>query len=80
MTRRATIRTEHDRPDIVAAAIGPDNTTEMQTTVEDGTVVTRIEREATGGLQSTVDDYVVNVDIASRVVQHADRQKPDNHE
>jgi hypothetical protein len=72
--RRATIRTTHDRPDLIAAAIRPDNTDEMQTTVEDDTVVTHIERETTGGLHSTVDDYVVNVDIASRVVQHAERQ------
>ncbi|WP_439026082.1 KEOPS complex subunit Pcc1 [Haloarchaeobius sp. DT45] len=74
MTRRATIRTEHDRPELVAAAVRPDNTDEMQTRVEDGTVVTHIERETTGGLHSTVDDYVVNVDVASRVVQHAEQQ------
>ncbi|WP_435348983.1 KEOPS complex subunit Pcc1 [Haloarchaeobius sp. HRN-SO-5] len=71
--RRATIRTEHDRPQLVAGAIRPDNTDEIRTTVEDGYVVTHIERETTGGLQSTVDDYVVNVDVAARVVQHADR-------
>jgi len=71
--RRATVRTEHERPQLIAAALRPDNTDEMQTAVEGDAVVTRIERDTTGGLHSTVDDYVVNVDVADRVVQHADR-------
>ena len=73
MTRKATIRTEHDDPELVARALSPDNTTEMETTVEDGRLVTRIERETTSGLHSNVDDYVVNVDVATAVVQHANR-------
>ena len=71
--RRATVRTTHERPQLVAAALRPDNTDEMQTAVEGDTVVTRIERDTTGGLHSTVDDYVVNVDVAERVVQTAER-------
>ncbi|WP_256299478.1 KEOPS complex subunit Pcc1 [Haloarchaeobius salinus] len=71
--RRATVRTEHANPRLIAGALRPDNTDEMRTSVEGDTVVTRIERDTTGGLQSTVDDYVVNVDVAERVVQHADR-------
>ncbi|WP_254767560.1 KEOPS complex subunit Pcc1 [Salinilacihabitans rarus] len=71
MTRRATIRTSHDDPARIAAAIAPDNTDEMETRVEDGAVVTRIERRTTGGLHSTVDDYVVNLDVATDVAQHA---------
>jgi hypothetical protein len=67
--RRATIRTDHGDPEgarAVARAVGPDNTDEMETTVEGATVVTTIERETTGGLHSTVDDYVVNVDVAAQ--------------
>jgi hypothetical protein len=41
----------------------------MTTTVEGDAVVTRIERETTGGLRSTVDDYVVNLDVATTVAQ-----------
>ncbi|WP_255191734.1 KEOPS complex subunit Pcc1 [Natronobeatus ordinarius] len=67
--RRATIRTEHDEPDLVARAIQPDNTDEMATEVEGDAVVTRIERGTTGGLHATVDDYVVNLDVANTVVQ-----------
>jgi len=84
--RRATIRSELDDADVIARAIRPDNTDEMSTRVErsdvdaasDGdadsaTLVTEIERETTGGLRTNVDDYVVNVDVATRVAQHAKR-------
>ena len=64
--KRATIRTRHDHPGVVAAAIAPDNTPEMDTRVEEETVVTTVERTSTGGLQSTVDDYVVNLSVAER--------------
>ena len=67
--KRAEIRTELDWPALVAAAVTPDNTSEMTTTVEGDSVVTRIERETTGGLRSTVDDYVVNLDVATTVAQ-----------
>ncbi|RBI64325.1 KEOPS complex Pcc1-like subunit [halophilic archaeon] len=78
--RRATLRTELTHADAVAAALVPDNTPEMSTRVEDGTVVTTIERETTGGLQSTVDDYVVNLSVATQVVQTAERFHDTNHE
>ena len=74
MTRRATIRTTHDDPELLARALEPDNTEEMETSVErrddgdhDAVVRTRIERETTGGLRSTVDDYVVNLDVACSI-------------
>jgi hypothetical protein len=74
MSRTATIRTEHDDPELVARALAPDNTDQMTTTVErDGTgrVVTRIERGTTSGLRSTVDDYVVNLEVAIDVATDA---------
>ena len=70
MTRTATISTDHgsdERAAMVAAALAPDNTDEMATRVDGARVVTDIERPTTGGLQSTVDDYVVNVRIADRL-------------
>ncbi len=73
MTRTATIRTDVEDPELVAAALRPDNTPEMRTRVTDGTLVTHIERDSTGGLRSTVDDYVVNLSVALDVVQHANR-------
>jgi tRNA threonylcarbamoyladenosine modification (KEOPS) complex Pcc1 subunit len=71
--RRAEVRTELDHAAEVAASIRPDNTEQMDTRLEDGAIVTTIERETTGGLRSTVDDYVVNLDVAVRTMQHANR-------
>lgn len=76
--RRATVRTTHERPGVVAAALEPDETDEMTTRVEDGDVVTTIRRPTTGGLRSTVDDHVVNCAVAERTVQHARRHTPTN--
>ena len=73
MTRTATVRTDVADPEVVARSVRPDNTTEMETRVEDGVVVTRIERDDTAGLSSTLDDYVVNVTVATEVAQHAER-------
>jgi hypothetical protein len=65
--RRASIRTPFDDPAAIAAAIRPDNTAQMTTCIEDGVIITQIERETTGGLRSTVDDYLVNLDLATTV-------------
>ena len=80
MSRRATIRTEHEHPELVAAALVPDNTDEMDTRVErcgdedagasEHAVVTTIERETTGGLRTTVDDYVTNLTVAQRLIDY----------
>jgi len=81
---RARIRTEHADPAVaeervdaetVAAALSPDNTDEMTTTVVDGGVETTIRREGATGLGSTADDYLVNLDVAVRVAQHANRHQ-----
>ncbi|WP_458204698.1 KEOPS complex subunit Pcc1 [Haladaptatus sp. NG-SE-30] len=78
--RRATIRTELAAADRIAASLVPDNTPEIETSVEDGTVVTHIERETTGGLQSTIDDYVVNLSVAAQTVAIANDDSNTNHE
>jgi hypothetical protein len=67
VTRRARVATRHADAALVAAAVGPDNTDSMETRVEGDRVVTTIERETTGGLQSSVDDYVVNLTVAAAV-------------
>jgi len=71
--RRAEIRTTHDSPERVANALRPDNTDEMTTRVEDGAVVTTVERDTTGGLQATVDDYVVNLRVAAQLANNDTR-------
>ena len=69
--RCAEVRTELDDAELVAAALVPDNTAQMNTRVEGDAIVTTIERETTGGLRSTVDDYVVNLDVARRTIDAA---------
>jgi hypothetical protein len=51
----------------------------MSTVVTDDVVHTTIERETAGGLQSTVDDYVVNLTVATTVARTA-REHRHNHE
>jgi hypothetical protein len=65
------------------AAVIPDNTEEMATRVDGDAVVTTIERDSTGGLASTVDDYVVNLTVAERAGQTAKRTsdtEPNRHQ
>ena len=76
-TRRMTIRTTHDHPRVIADAISPDNTAEVSTRVEtrdgDGAVVTTIERDKSGGLRTTADDYVSNLTVAQRTTDTTTR-------
>jgi len=84
-SRTARLRTDHRTPARaawVAAAVRPDNTDSMSTTVEASTVETRIDRETTGGLQTTVDDYIVNLGVATAVigaVEDSGRTVSDQH-
>ncbi len=70
MTRRARLQSRFDDTETarqIAAALRPDNTPEMHTQVNGTTVVTEVERGTTGGLQATVDDYVVNLQVAAQL-------------
>jgi hypothetical protein len=67
--RTARLRTTHERPAVVAAALSPDNTDSIDTRVDGDAVVTTIARETTGGVHSTVDDYVVNLTVAETVAR-----------
>ncbi|AKU07242.1 MULTISPECIES: KEOPS complex subunit Pcc1 [Haloferax] len=80
MTRRSTLRTTHDDPGIVAGALEPDNTESMRTRVEGDELITTIERDSTGGLHATVDDYVVNVTVAETVIEATRTHTDTNHE
>ena len=62
------LETEHDDPYSVAAAVSPDNTEEMETRVEGGKVVTRIEREDVESAGATADDYTRNLTVADELI------------
>lgn len=66
--KRAVVRTTHDDPGLVAAALAPDDTTEMETTVSGSTLIMSVERATTGGLRSTTDDYVSNLTVAQQIL------------
>lgn len=73
MTRESVIETRHAdarAARTVARAIEPDNTDDVVTESAGATVRTTITRPTTGGLQSSVDDYVVNVRVANSVIGH----------
>ena len=74
---RATLRTTHADARTVAAALEPDDTDEMNTRTEDGRVVTTVERDSPGGLRSTVDDYVVNLEVADGIADEHRSDTPD---
>jgi len=69
----ATVRTRHARPGVVARAVRPDNTDRMETRIDGDAVRTELSRDGADGLRATLDDYTVNVTVADRIVQIADR-------
>ncbi|MDR5656986.1 KEOPS complex subunit Pcc1 [Halodesulfurarchaeum sp. HSR-GB] len=71
--RRATIRSTVADPETIAEALAPDNTDQIETTVDENEVHTTIERETTAGLRSTADDYVMNLSVAIEVAATANR-------
>jgi len=62
------LETEHDDAEAVARAVSPDNTDEMETHVEGGVVVTRIERENVESAGATADDYMRNLIVADELI------------
>jgi tRNA threonylcarbamoyladenosine modification (KEOPS) complex Pcc1 subunit len=76
--RSATIRTASEDAEILASSVRPDNTPEIDTQVDDDRIITTIERETTGGLRTTIDDYVVNLAVAQEIVQTANRHADAN--
>jgi len=70
--RSARIVTDHGDEETAAAvarSVRPDNTADLTTREEGTAVVTEVTRGTTGGLQSTVDDYVVNVAVAAQLLE-----------
>lgn len=79
--RRARLTTtyaESETATAVAAAVGPDDTASMETTVDGERVVTTITRDSTGGLHATVDDYVVNLTVAAQTYAQDGETSTDN--
>ena len=70
LDRSATVRVtfaDDETARQVAAALAPDDTSEMATRVDGSTVETTITRGTTGGLRTTADDYVSNLQVAQQL-------------
>ncbi len=67
----ARLRTAHPRPEVLAAALAPDNTPEIDTRLHEGRVETTVRRDDVAGLRATVQDYLRNLDAADRTVRAA---------
>lgn len=62
------LETEHDDPRSVARAVAPDNTDEMETTVEEERVVMVVERGDIDSAGATADDYTRNLIVADELL------------
>ncbi len=63
---RITVDTFHSDPARIARSIRPDHTEDVRTRIDGEHVVTTIEREAIGSAHATLDDYLVNLQVARR--------------
>lgn len=66
--KRGIVRTTHDDSELVAAALAPDDTAEMETETDGATLTMTVERATTGGLRSTTDDYLSNLAVAQQIL------------
>ena len=67
----ARLRTRHPHAAVVAAALAPDNTAQIETRAEGDHVRTTVHRDGVAGLRVTVQDYLRNADAADRTVRAA---------
>ena len=82
-SRRARLETRHADAETarrIAEAVRPDNTAEMETVLNDNRIVTEISRGTTGGLQTTVDDYMVNLATAAQLATADGDPSTDTHD
>lgn len=64
---RGTITTEHGDAACVAGALAPDNLSSMRTREEGGRVSTTLESGALRSVIASVDDYLMNLEIAEEI-------------
>ncbi|MDI6719229.1 MAG: KEOPS complex subunit Pcc1 [Methanomicrobiales archaeon] len=67
MRIRGAITTRHRAADCVARALAPDNLSAMRTEARGDAVVTVVRSESLRSVIASVDDYLMNLDIAEDV-------------
>jgi hypothetical protein len=63
------LSTEHRYPACVAAALRPDNLPSMETCPQGSRVITTLQGTSVRSMIASVDDYLMNLDIAEEVCQ-----------
>ena len=66
---KITIASGKDKIDTIASSLSPDNMPNMEVEIIDDGVVTYITTEKLGSLIATLDDYLMNVKVASDVCE-----------
>jgi hypothetical protein len=67
MQVRGRITTAHADPACAAGSLAPDNLSSMQTREEGGRVSTSVESGALRSVIASVDDYLMNLEIAEDI-------------
>lgn len=66
----ATIRTTHEKPNCIAAALKPDNLSVMVTVAHEKSVVTTIKGDQLRSIIASIDDYLMNLAIAEDICEY----------
>jgi hypothetical protein len=67
------LTTEHQHPACVAAALRPDNLQSMETRCQGVYVVTTMEGTSVRSMIASVDDYLMNLNVAEEVCRCASK-------
>jgi len=67
MRCRGKIVTSHENPRIIADALRPDNTKCIKTSCKGKKVITEFNADEIGTLIASVDDYLLNLQIAEEM-------------
>jgi hypothetical protein len=63
------IRSKNLRADDIEKSLSPDNGGFIETSFEDGYIVARVNGELLRSVIATVDDYLMNLSVAERLIE-----------
>jgi len=63
------IRSKNLRADDIEKSLSPDNGGFIETSFEDGCIVARVSGESLRSVIATVDDYLMNLSVAERLIE-----------
>ena len=63
------IRSQNLRAEDIEKSLSPDNGGFIETSFEDGCIVARVNGESLRSVIATVDDYLMNLSVAERLIE-----------